>query len=348
MREDAPPPLRFAVIGLDHRHIYEMVGRLLELGCEAAGFWTQGEPQPLAGFVQRFPQIPRVAERARLIEDASIALVLTAAVPADRAAIALQAMAAGKDVMSDKPGCVSTEQLAALRRAVATSGRIFSINFSERFEVRAVTRALELVRAGAVGKVVQTLGLGPHRLNRATRPDWFFDPARYGGILVDIASHQIDQFLVFTETREARIVASAVGNLAHPEDPGLEDFGEVLLAGEEAQGYVRVDWFTPDGLSSWGDGRLVILGSEGFIELRKYVDLAGRPGADHLFLVDHEGTRHIDCSQDPLPYYADLLHDVADRTERAMSQSHCFEVMELALEAQAKAERRGPRPRSRA
>ena len=59
---------------------------------------------------------------------------------------------------------------------------------------------------------------------------------------------------------------------------------------------IRVDWFTPDGLPTWGDGRLTILGTEGTIELRKYVDIAGRPGGDHLFLVDKKGVRHIDCS----------------------------------------------------
>ena len=142
------------------------------------------------------------------------------------------------------------------------------MDFSERFEVEAVTRADELVRAGAVGTVVQTVGLGPHRLNRATRSSWFFERERYGGILCDIASHQVDQFLHFTGSTEAEVVASAVGNFANPDDPGLEDFGEILLRSQSGQGYIRVDWYTPDGLPTWGDGRLTILGTEGYIELR--------------------------------------------------------------------------------
>jgi predicted dehydrogenase len=336
-----PPPLRFAAIGLDHRHIYEQVGRLLELGCECAGYWTEGEPQPLEGFVKRFPGLARADDPRRLLEDPGVSLVVTAAVPSDRAEIALQAMRHGKDVMSDKPGCTTQGQLAELRRAVAETGRIWSVNYSERFEVRAVTRAAELVRAGAVGRVVQTLGVGPHRLNRPLRPAWFFERERYGGILCDIASHQIDQFLFFTGSTDAEVVASTVGNFANPGDPGLEDFGEVLLRSDRAQGYVRVDWYTPDGLPTWGDGRFLILGTEGTIELRKYVDIAGREGTDHLFLVDKESTRHIDCRDAPLPYYANLLRDVADRTETAMPQAHCFKVMELALEAQARAVRVG-------
>jgi predicted dehydrogenase len=333
--------IRFAAIGLDHRHIYEQVGRLLELGCECAGYWTEGEPQPLAGFVKRFPHIPRVDDKRRLLEDPTIALIVTAAIPCDRAALAIEAMRCGKDVMTDKPGCTSLEQLAALRRAVAETGRIWSVSYSERFEVRAVTRAAELVRAGAIGRVVQTVGLGPHRLNRPLRPDWFFDPARYGGILCDIGCHQIDQFLFFTGSSDAEIVTAAVGNFANPGDAAFQDFGEMLLRSPKGQAYVRLDWYTPDGLANWGDGRLTILGTEGYIELRKYVDIAGRPGTDHLFIVDKTETRYVDCSDAALPYYANLVADVRDRTETAMAQAHCFTVMELALKAQGKAARLG-------
>jgi predicted dehydrogenase len=171
--------IRFAAIGLDHRHIYEQVGRLLELGCECAGYWTEGEPQPLRGFVERFPRLPWADDRRRLIEDPEVKLIVTAGVPCERAGIAIEAMRHGKDVMTDKPGCTSLEQLATVKAVVAATGRIWSVAFCERFEVRAVTRAAELVRAGAIGRVVQTVGLGPHRLNRHLRPAWFFERERY-------------------------------------------------------------------------------------------------------------------------------------------------------------------------
>jgi len=337
--------IRFAAIGLDHRHIYEQVGRLLEIGCECAGYWTAGDPEPLAGFVKRYPTLNRVDDPSVLYTDPRIQLIVTAAVPSDRANIAMRAMEAGKDVMTDKPGCTTLEQLDALRATVARTGRIWSINFSERFEVPAVQRAGELVQAGRIGKVVQTLGLGPHRLNRPTRPDWFFEPDRYGGILTDIASHQIDQFLYFTGSDDAEIVSSSVANHVNPETPALEDFGELVLrstgASRTAHGYVRVDWYTPDGLPTWGDGRLTLLGTEGYIELRKYVDLEGRSGTNHLFVVDGQGTEYIDCMNDTLPYYPQLVADVQGRTETAMTQTHCFKVMELALRAQAQATRLG-------
>jgi predicted dehydrogenase len=332
------PTLRFAVIGIDHRHIYDQVSSLQAIGAECAGYFTHGEPLTLKGFQERFGSIPRVADPDRLLEDPSIQLIVCAAIPCQRAAIAVDVMRHGKDFMVDKPGVTTFEQLEQVRQAQRETGRIYTINFTERFEVRAVTRATELVRAGAIGQVLQTVGLGPHRLNRQTRPPWFFDPRQNGGILVDVASHQIDQFLHFAQADDARIVVSRYGNLGHPEDPGMQDFGEIILAHGPASGYIRVDWFTPDGLATWGDGRLTILGSHGYIELRKYVDIAGRPGKDHLFLVDGQGTRYIDCSDAALPYYTDLRRDIFERTGTDSRHPDCFKVTELALTAQARAE----------
>jgi predicted dehydrogenase len=337
--------LCFAAIGLDHRHIYDHVEHLQRAGARCVGHCPQtSDPRVLTGFRERFPDVPAV-ERQRLLEDPSIDIVCIAAVPCDRAALAIDAMRHGKDVMVDKPGLISFDELSAVQACAADTGRIFSICFSERFVVPAVELAAQLVAQGEIGRVVQTTGLGPHRLNRSIRPPWFFDPRRYGGILVDIASHQIDQFLFFTGAADARIVSSSVGNVALPDVPDFEDYGELLLhGGGGATGFIRVDWLTPDGLPTWGDGRLVLLGTEGFIELRKYVDIAGRPGTDHLFICNRAGTRHIDASGAPLRYFERFLADVRDRTQTAMRQSHPFIVSRLAIEAQQRAQRLGALP----
>ena len=330
--------LRVAAIGLDHRHIYGQVGSMLAVGAELAGYWTEGEPGTLAGFQKRFPEARRVADRRELLDDPSIDLILIAAIPADRAALAIEAMECGKDVMTDKPGCTTLTQLDQIRATVAGTGRIWSVNFSERFEVASVTKAAELVQAGAIGRVVQTVGLGPHRLNRDTRQWWFWDRAQYGGVLTDIASHQIDQFLYFTGSTDAEIAHASVGNFANPEDKGLQDFGEIVLRSDQGHGYIRVDWYTPDALPTWGDGRLTILGTEGTIEIRKYVDIARDDGIDHLYLVNGTRCEKIDCSEAGYPYFQRLADDVRDRTETAMPQAHCFKVCELSLQAQAMAD----------
>lgn len=333
--------LRFAAIGLDHRHIYHMVAELIAAGADCAGYCPQtSDPRVLDGFRQRFPDLtPR--DREALLDDPDIQIIVCAAIPADRPTIAQRAMRAGKDVMVDKPGAVNLDQVVMLERTAAETGRIFSICFSERFVVRACEVAARLVADGAIGRVIQTTGLGPHRLNRAIRPDWFFRPPCFGGILTDLASHQIDQFLFFTGSTTADIVAAQVCNRDLPDVPAFQDYGEILLRSPAASGFVRVDWFTPDGLPTWGDGRLFLLGTAGTIELRKYVDVAGRPGTDHLFLTDARGTRHIDCSAEPLTYFARFLADVRDRTATAMPRGHALTVTRLAIAAQAMANAAG-------
>ncbi len=330
--------IKFAAIGLNHSHIYGQVECLLREGAELVAFHSP-EEDLAADFGAKFPQAKRAADRRTILDDRSIPLVLTAAIPADRAGIAIEAMRHGKDVMTDKPGMTTFEQLAELRRVQAETGRIYSICYSEHFETKATVKAGELVAAGAIGTVVHTLGLGPHQIRNNQRPDWFYDRKRYGGILCDIGAHQCEQFLFFSGTdTEGEVISATVNNRGNPGKPGLQDVGDMHLKTPTTTGYVRLDWFTPDGLGTWGDGRLTILGTEGYIELRKYIDIAGRPGKDHLFLVDKHGTHYIDCASQDLPYGRQLIADVLNRTETAMPQVRCFKAMELALTAQKMAE----------
>ncbi|MCB0080586.1 MAG: gfo/Idh/MocA family oxidoreductase, partial [Caldilineaceae bacterium] len=194
---------------------------------------------------------------------------------------------------------------------------------------------------GAIGQVIQTIGLGPHLRRFHTRPEWFFEEEKYGGILCDIGSHQFDQYLYFTGATEAEIVASQVANYHHPQYPGLQDFGDVVVRSPGCSGYIRVDWFTPDGLPTWGDTRLTVIGAEGYIEVRKNCDIAGRPGGNHLFLVNGQEVQYVDCSDVPLTYGRLLIDDVLNRTETAMTQEHCLLASQLALQAQAQATRLG-------
>lgn len=332
-----PPRIKFAVIGINHSHIYGQVEAVTRGGGELVAFYAK-EPDLSAAFVKRYPNVKQAGSEAEILDDKSIQLVLSAAIPDERAPIGVRVMKAGKDYMVDKPGITSLEQLAEVRKVQKETKRIYSIMYSERLENRATVKAGELVREGAIGKVVQTIGLGPHRMNANSRPEWFFDKKRFGGIICDIASHQFDQYLFFTNSTKAQVVASQVGNVNHPQYPKFEDFGDAMLRGNGGSGYIRVDWFTPDGLKTWGDGRLTVLGTEGFIEIRKNIDIGGREGGNHLFVVNNKDTTYVDCSKVELPYGRQLVDDVLNRTETAMSQEHCFLATELCLKAQKNAQ----------
>jgi predicted dehydrogenase len=336
---DAPRRIKFAVIGLNHGHIYSQTQAVIRGGGELVSFFAP-EDDLAAAFAKRFPEATRARDEREILEHPSLQLVVSASIASERAPLGVRVMRHGKDFMVDKPGITTLEQLAEVRKVQAQTKRIYSICYSERLENRATVKAGALVKAGAIGDVIQTIGLGPHRLNAPTRPAWFFEREKYGGILCDIASHQFDQFLFLTGSSRAEVVAAQVGNVHHPQYPGLEDFGDAMVRGDRGAGYIRVDWFTPDGLATWGDGRLTILGTDGFIEIRKNIDLGGpREDGSHLFLVDGKETRYVDCRDQALPYGEQLVSDVLDRTETAMPQEHCFLATELALRAQKAAQR---------
>ncbi len=334
-----PPRIRFGVVGLNHGHINGQVETVTRGGGQIVSFFAQ-EPDLAAAFATRFPAARQARTEQEVLEDPSIQLILTAAVPNERAPLGIRAMRHGKDVMSGKPAATTSGQVADLRRAHAETKRFYSV-LIERHESQVINRAGALVKAGAIGRVLQTIGMAPHLMNPDARPRWFFERERYGGVLCDLASHNIDAFLFLTGSTRADIVASQAGNLGHPQHPGLEDFGDVMLRGDGGLGYIRVDWFTPRGLQTFGDARLTILGTEGYMELRKNVDIAGRPGAGHLFLVDHKGARHIDCSDEPLPYGERVVDDVLNRTETADAQTQTFLALDLGVQAQQKAQRAG-------
>ncbi len=276
---------KFSVIGLNHGHIYGQTEAMIRGGGQLVAFYAK-ENDLAEAYAKRYPDAKRASSEKEILEDNSIQLIVSASIPADRAPLGIEVMKHGKDFLVDKPGITTLKQLEEARKVQKETKRIYSIMYSERFENRATVKAGELVKAGAIGNVIQTIGMGPHRINLATRPQWFFDKKYFGGIICDIGSHQFDQFLFFTNSTKGEVLCSQTGNVHYPQYPNFEDFGDVTVRGDGGTGYIRVDWFTPDGLNTWGDGRLTILGTDGYIELRKNVDIAGHEGGNHLFLVD--------------------------------------------------------------
>jgi predicted dehydrogenase len=330
--------LKFAAIGLDHAHIFGMIAALQRGGGELVAFHSD-DPAQIADFRKRYGEV-KLASEAEILADKSIALVAGAPIPDLRAPLGIRVMKAGKDYLSDKPGITSLEQLAAVRKAVKETRRKFAIMYSERLEVRSAVYAGELIKQGAIGRVVQTVNLAPHRVNAPSRPEWFFDKSRYGGILTDIGSHQAEQFLFYTNSTKAKVVASQTGNVAWPDKPKFEDFGDMTVTGNGGTGYIRVDWYTPDGLPTWGDGRLFVLGTEGYIELRKYVNVATElQGGNHMYIVDKKQARYIDCNKVALPFGPQFVSDVVNRTEIAQDQAQALLAAELVLVAQKNATR---------
>lgn len=335
-----PGQFIFAAVALDHGHIYGMCNGLIEAGATLRWVYDP-DADKVAQFCKVFPQAQIAASQEQVLEDSEVMLIAAAAIPADRCALGLRVMDQGKDYFTDKTPFTTLEQLELARAKTEATGMKYMVYYSERLHVESAVFAGQLIAEGAIGRVVQVLGLGPHRLNAASRPSWFFERERYGGILCDIGSHQIEQFLFYAGCKDAKVLGSKVANYNNKQYPELEDFGDITLVGDNgATSYCRVDWLTPDGLSTWGDGRTVIMGTEGYMELRKYVDISRDPNGDQLYLVNQDGMKHYSLSgQVGFPFFGQLVHDCLNRTEIAMTQAHAFKAAELCLLAQQQAVR---------
>ena len=334
-----PGEFVFSAVRLDHGHIYGMCNGLTEAGATLKYVWDP-DPKKVEAFLKTYPQAKAARSEEEALSDPDTHLIAGAAVTSERCALGLRAMDAGKDYFTDKAPFTTLAQLAAARKKTAETGKKYMVYYAERLHDEGSLLAGYMVEQGEIGKVIAVNGFGPHRLGAPGRPQWFFEREKYGGILCDIGSHQIEQFLFYTGEQDADVTASRVGNFAHPQYPELEDFGDCALTGKNgAAHYFRVDWFTPDGLRTWGDGRLFILGTEGFIEVRKYVNIAAdQPGGGHVFLANGKGEKYVNAvGVTGFPFFGQLILDCLNRTENAMTQSHAFKAAELCLIAQEKA-----------
>ena len=336
----APGEFTFAAIGLDHGHIGGMCNGLVEAGANLKWIYDP-DPKKVENYLAMYPTASAARSEEEVLQDPEVALVASAAIPADRCAIGLRAMAAGKDYFVDKAPVTTLAQLAAAKEMVATTGKKYAVYYSERIHTESGVFAGQLIADGAIGKVVQTIGLGPHRANMANRPQWFLHREQNGGILCDIGSHQIEQFLYYTGAKNAEIMAAQVENFKFPQYPGVDDFGDCTLKGDNGTtGYFRVDWLTPDGLRTWGDGRTIILGTDGYIELRKYLDVGKSDLGSNVILVNNQVEEFINVEgKVGYPFFGQLILDCINRTENAMTQEHAFKAAELCVKAQIMAEK---------
>ncbi|QTN00475.1 gfo/Idh/MocA family oxidoreductase [Sediminibacillus dalangtanensis] len=333
-----PGEFKFAAVGLDHGHIYGMCNGLIEAGAELVAVYDP-DPEKVTAFQHKFPGVKAASSKQAVLDNPVILLVASANIPADRGPLGLEVLDHGKHFFTDKPAFTTMEQVKAARRKTAETGLRWGIYYSERLHVESAVFAGQLIDQGAIGRVVQVIGTGPHRANPASRPDWFFDPERFGGILCDIGSHQIEQFLHFAGAEDAEVLHSKVANYSFPDHPEFQDFGDAtLVADNGATFYFRVDWLTPDGLGTWGDGRVFILGTGGYIEIRKYIDIARDATSDHLYLVNQEEEKHFELNgKVGFPFFGTFILDCLNGTENAMTQEHAFRAAELCIEAQQKA-----------
>ncbi len=331
----------FSAVRLDHGHIYGMTNGLLEAG-GTLKYVYDPDPKKVEAFVKAYPSVKVAKSEEEALGDNETHMIAGAAITSERCALGLRAMAAGKDYFTDKAPFTTIEQLDSAKAMVEKTKKKYMVYYSERLHVEGAILAGYMIDQGEIGKVLSVTGFGPHRLSAGSRPAWFFEREKYGGILCDIGSHQIEQYLHFAGEEDATVQSARIANYAHPDYPELEDFGDCTITGKNGTtNYFRVDWFNPDGLRTWGDGRTFILGTEGYIEIRKYINVGtDKVDGNHVFLVNGKGEKYFNASGvTGYPFFGELILDCLNRTENAMTQAHAFKAAELCLQAQLKATR---------
>lgn len=324
--QGSKPRLKFAVIGINHEHVFRMVEAVRQGGGELAMIFAPDmDPNHGARFMRENSSAKVARSEAEVLESKDISLIITAAKPAERAAVGARAMRAGKDVLADKGGILSLAQLEGLRRIQAETRRIFSISYNERLLLPVSVKIDNLLQAGAIGKVTHMKGLGPHGLyGHGPREPWFWTRAGRGGIFMDIGTHQADQFLHYVGEEGAQVVTSGTGNFDNPDHPEFEDHGTVTFRSNAGTGEAMVSFHT--GKS--GGFVLEITGTEGHMLVRKH--------AGQIIVTAKNGTKkeYNVNPKTPCAFGLRLVDDILNRTETAMTQKHTFLASELAVRAQ--------------
>lgn len=328
----------FAAAYFDHGHIYGQIDGLAQAG-GTLKYVFDTDPKRYENVLKSHPGAKAVSDFREILDDEEVQLVTGAAIPDLRCGIGIQVMESGKDYLTDKCPFTNLEQLEKAKKVVAATGKKYAVCYSERLLNEAAWHAGELIKEGVIGRVLQVMNLAPHNLAASSRPKWFFEKRRYGGILTDIGSHQFEQFLEYTGSNDAEINFARVENFENPEYPDFEDFGESnVTLSSGASAYCRLDWFNPKGSQIWGDGRTFVLGTDGYLEIRKYRDII-HGGSDRIYMVDQEGEKVIDCAgKVGFPFFGKFVLDCVNRTETAMTQVHAFKAAELSMRAQVIAE----------
>ncbi|MBR5870744.1 MAG: Gfo/Idh/MocA family oxidoreductase [Clostridia bacterium] len=337
-----PDAFRVGVIGLDHGHIGGMCAGLRAAGAGIALVYDR-DTKKAEDFAAKYGA-RAAASAEEVLEDPDIRMIASAIVPWERGPLGIAAMRHGKDYFVDKTPFTQFEQIAEARRVCRETGRRYFCYFSERLHTESGILAGYLIETGCIGRVLSVEGFGPHRIgDPSSRPDWFWKKRESGGILCDIGSHQIEQFLFYTGAESARVDHARIANYAHPEHPEFEDYGDASLTADNgAVNHYRVDWFTTLGLSNWGDGRTLIVGTKGHIELRKFVNLAtngSAPNGEMVLWADEDG-EHSVCAKGLVgaPFFGQMILDCLEGTERAMTQEHIFTAAELCVACEAQAQ----------
>jgi predicted dehydrogenase len=275
-------PLPIAIIGAAHSHLDYVLDEVAAGGAARIVAVVEHDPARLASLRQR-TGAPGYADHQAMLREHRIAAAAVVTEFGDRARIVADLAAQGILSIVDKPLAVRMADLDAVTTALR--GRdLVALMLEKRFYP--VTLALrELVAAGRIGQIVAIHATGPHKLRPAGRPAWLFDQASYGGILADLAVHDIDLALLLCGAGSGQ-VSGWISPLAAPGTAAFAGFGRALVSCDGGpQIAIEVDWLQPDASPRHGDYAMRVTGTHGradalFAQARLVLETHAQPAQE--------------------------------------------------------------------
>jgi predicted dehydrogenase len=249
--------IRVAILGAAHPHLSYVLDELPHRpGCRLVAA-AEDDPAMRAQYLSGL-DVPVYARVDDLLADHEIDVAVVAGVYARRADAVLAALAAGAHVLADKPLCTTLDQLAAIEQR----GGEVSLLLEKRFHP-ATLAAADLLADGVLGELALVAATGPHKLNAAARPDWFWRRDHYGGIASDLPVHDIDLVLHLTGATSGT-VAALTGAARRPD---FDDHVAVLLRAGDVAATIEANWMSPEAVDVHGHYRMRLAGTLGTAEL---------------------------------------------------------------------------------
>jgi len=319
--------IRVGVAGCQHPHveyIYTEVASRRNVTIEAVA-----EPDQVtrAAAARRFG-VPAYADHRELLDRHRLDVVVAAGDFAGRGRIVADSLQAGAHVLADKPLCTTAGDLGDVEASWLAGDRELSLLLEKRCWPPTLA-LLNLINADVLGEITLFAASAPHRLMRAARPPWFFDPVSYGGILNDLAVHDLDLLLWLTGTTGG-VITGWTGNRTMPEHPGFDDHGLAVFRGTDGLlGTFEVHWLSPEAAPYHGDYRLRVTGTQGTAEL------TWKDG--HIVVATHLRPPYQPPLPAPIRPACGFFDAVCDGRSQMITGSDAIAATRLALAAQASA-----------
>ena len=329
---DTGRPVRFALAGVRHFHIFELVAALGARDDAELVAAAEDNADAAGAARARGVEFTHRDVEELLAEPEQFDVLAVGDYYARRGGLAIRALEMGKHVLLDKPICIDLAELdriAALSNGPETP--VVGCMLGNRGNGN-LRQLRALLADGAIGTVHTVTFLAQHPLSYGQRPWWYFEPGKHGGTINDIAIHAFDVLPWLVGRVPRRVLAARCWNERLPQHPHFQVAAQMMLELEGGIGVLGdLSYLGPDGQGYrvpqyW---RFTIHGDGGLAET------AVQDNAVRLWRGGAKsGELFAPLAAEPDCYLDDFLTEIAGGTPRALNSDDVLSASRWALQTQ--------------